>query len=81
MTRIHTPKDTFDNISLDSIERCYDVASKEIVKYTFKNNFIIIYYKECTVISLIGILIFSLLLFKKSIFKKPVFRKNKNIKT
>lgn len=64
-TRIHTPKDTFEYISLDSIERCYDVASKEIVKYTFQDNFIIIYYKECIVISIIGILIFSLLYKKK----------------
>ena len=53
MTRIHTPKDTAEYISLDSIERCYDVASKEIVKYTFKDNFLIIYYKECTIISII----------------------------
>ncbi len=61
MTRIHTPKDTFENISLDAIDRCYDVASKEIVKYTFKNSFIIIYYKEFFLTSIIGILIFSLL--------------------
>ena len=70
MTRIHTPKDTAEYISLDSIERCYDVAAKEIVKYTFKNNFIIIYYKEVTVISISLILIFSLLCWKKSNFKK-----------
>jgi len=61
MTRIHTPRDTSDQISLNAIERCYDVASKEIVKYTFKDGFIIIYYKECFLISLVGILIFSAL--------------------
>jgi len=66
LTRIHTPKDTFENISLTSIQRCYDVASKEIVKYTFNNNFIIIYYKECTIISIILILIFSIYYKKKS---------------
>ncbi|MBK5243265.1 M28 family metallopeptidase [Clostridium sp.] len=65
MTRIHTPRDTYDTISLDSIERCYDVASKEIVKNAFKSNFIIIYYKECTAISVMGILIFALLYKKK----------------
>ena len=59
MSRIHTPKDTFEHINLDSIARCYDVASKEIVKNTFKNSFIIIYHKECLVISIFGILIFS----------------------
>ena len=66
MSRIHTPLDTYEHISLDSIERCYDVASKEIVKYTFKNSFLIIYYKESTVISIIGIVIFFLLYKKKS---------------
>ena len=66
MMRIHTPKDTVGHISLDAIDRCYDVASKEIVKYTFKDNFIIIYYKECFLVSIIGIVIFSLL-YKKNI--------------
>lgn len=65
-TRIHTPKDTAEYISLDAIDRCYDVASKEIVKYTFKNNLIIIYYKECAAISIIGIIIFAFLYNKKS---------------
>lgn len=65
MTRIHTPEDTFEHISLDSIKRCYDVASKEIVKYTFKDSFMIIYYKECLLVSIIGFLIFSFL-YKKS---------------
>ncbi|WP_291634996.1 M28 family metallopeptidase [Clostridium sp.] len=65
MTRIHTPLDTYENISLDSIERCYDVASKQIVKYTFKDNFIIIYYNECFFISILGVLIFSIL-YKKN---------------
>ena len=66
MTRVHTPKDTYDNISVHSIERCFDVTSKEIVKYTFKNDFSIIYYKECLVISIIGTLIFSTLYKKNS---------------
>jgi hypothetical protein len=69
MTRIHTPKDTYENISLASIERCYDVASKEIVKYTFKGSFLIIYYKECFKISIIGVLIFSFI-YKKTNRKK-----------
>lgn len=60
VSRIHTPKDTFEHINLESIERCYAVASKEIVRNTFKNSFIIIYHKECFVISIIGILILSL---------------------
>jgi len=70
MKRIHTPNDTFNHISLDAIERCYDVTSKEIVKYTFKDNFIILYYKECFLISMIGVLIFSVL-YKKSGKENP----------
>lgn len=65
MMRIHTPKDTYDHISLTAIEKCYAVASKEIVKCTFKDDFIILYYKECFLISIIGTLICSLL-YKKS---------------
>ena len=61
MSRIHTPKDTFEHISLEAIERCYGVASKEIVKYAFKDSFIIIYYKECLMFSIIGVIVFSLL--------------------
>ncbi len=69
VTRIHTPKDTIDYISIDSIERCYDVAGKAIVRNAFKGSFLIIYYKECAVISIIGILIFSVL-FKKLLHSK-----------
>ena len=54
MTRIHTPKDTYDHISLTAIENCYDVASKAIVECTFTDDFIILYYKECILISIIG---------------------------
>lgn len=65
VSRIHTPKDTFEHINLESIERCYTVASKELVKSSFKGSFIIINYKECFVISILGILIFTLLYKKK----------------
>ncbi|MBU3112976.1 Zn-dependent exopeptidase M28 [Clostridium lacusfryxellense] len=65
MSRVHTPKDTYDNISLSSINRCYSVVSKEIVKYTFKNHFFIIYNKECIILSTIGTLMFSVL-YKRS---------------
>jgi len=65
-SRIHTPQDTFESISLTSIERCYDLTSKEIVKYTFRGSTIIIYNKECIVISITLILIFGMLYKKKS---------------
>lgn len=65
MMRIHTPKDTYNNISVDAISRCYNVASAEIVKCAFKDDFIIFYYKQCIFISIIGIVIFSLLCMKK----------------
>ena len=66
MMRIHTPKDTYDHISISAIDRCYNIASKEIIKYAFNDNFIVVYYKECFLISIVGILIFSVLYKKKS---------------
>jgi len=65
MMRIHTPNDTYDHISIGAIDRCYNIASKEIIKYTFNDNLIIRYYKECFLISILGILIFSTLYKKK----------------
>lgn len=56
-TRIHTPNDKASFISTKSIDRCFSVASKEIIKYAFNNNPLIIYYKEFCITSLITILL------------------------
>lgn len=57
-SRIHTPSDKSEFISSDSIERCFNVVSKSIVKYGFKDNWLLIYYREVFWTSLIGITIF-----------------------
>ncbi|MGY0374394.1 M28 family metallopeptidase [Clostridium sp. JNZ J1-5] len=52
-SKIHTPNDIPENISLTAIDRCFNVASKEIVKYAFNNNLMILYYREALLSSLI----------------------------
>lgn len=57
LSRIHTPNDKASFISTKSIDRCFNVASKEIIKYTFNNNPLIIYYKVFCITSLIAVLL------------------------
>lgn len=57
ISRIHTPSDKSSFISSNTINRSFKIASREIVKYGFGNNLLIIYYKELILISLIGIVI------------------------
>jgi hypothetical protein len=56
-SRIHTPSDTIDNINLDNINRCYLVASKEIIKYAFNGNPLLIYYKQIISVCILLLLI------------------------
>jgi Zn-dependent M28 family amino/carboxypeptidase len=56
-TRIHTPNDKSSFISSDTINRCFNVASTEVIKYGFGNNFLIIYYKEMFAASLLGVIL------------------------
>ena len=55
-TRIHTPNDKASSISSKNIDRCFKVASTEVIKYGFGYNLILLYYKEIFFTSLIGIL-------------------------
>ena len=65
-SRIHTPEDKIDFISLKSIDRCFKVASKEVIKQGFSNDFNILYCKELSILSLLLITIISLALIKKN---------------
>lgn len=56
-SRIHTPNDKVDFISTASIDRCFNIVSKEIIPYEFSNSIFIFYYKQIFFISLIGIFI------------------------
>lgn len=63
--RIHTPYDTIKFISPSAIKRCYNVASKEIIKYAYTQKPIIFYYKQGIILSLAGIVLISLISYKK----------------
>ncbi|MCY6485653.1 M28 family metallopeptidase [Clostridium aestuarii] len=56
-SRIHTPNDKPEFISTTAIERCFNVASKEIIKQAYYSNPMLIYYKQCMIISLTGIIL------------------------
>ncbi|AGY76579.1 M28 family metallopeptidase [Clostridium autoethanogenum] len=56
-SKIHTPMDKSQYINTKSIDRCFNVVSKEIDSYAFNNNPFILYSKYLLVISFCGILI------------------------
>lgn len=61
MSKIHTPLDKASLISTTAIDRCFKVASREVIKYGFNDNPVIIYNKTIMVGSFAGIIIFSVL--------------------
>lgn len=64
MSRIHTPEDRIEYISPSAIERCFNIASSQIIKNSFANPHIIIYSKEIFFVSAL----FTALLLVKSAF-------------
>ncbi len=64
-TKIHTPLDTPDLISVTAINRCFNVVSKEIIKNAFNNNLLILYYKEALFGSIALIFAFLIIQFKR----------------
>lgn len=64
-SKIHTPEDTIEFISTSAIERCYGVASKEIIKYAFDGNPLFLYYKQGLLISSMSIILILVVLNKK----------------
>lgn len=65
MGRIHTMRDIPELISPSAIERCFTIVSKEIIKYSFNNNLLIIYYKETALASLLAIMFSLIITLKK----------------
>lgn len=63
-SRIHTPTDKSSYIGTKSIERCFNIVSREIDKYAFDNNPYFLYYKSFLALSLIGILTTSIMYVK-----------------
>lgn len=68
-TRIHTPNDKPEFISETAIDRCFNVFSKEIIKYGFNNNILILYYKEFLLGSSIIIIFITFVFAKKKLHK------------
>lgn len=60
MSKIHTPLDTSNYISVNAIDRCFNVVSKEVIKYAYGNNILILYSRETSICSLAAILCLTL---------------------
>jgi hypothetical protein len=65
MSRIHTTLDKADYINTASIDRCFKVASYEVIKYGYNHNYILIYYEKILFTSTLGAM---LIIFMSSIF-------------
>lgn len=58
-SRIHTPNDKAEFINTSSIDRCFKVASKEIISSAYDDAFLIFYCKEIFICSFLAITILS----------------------
>lgn len=67
LSAIHTPEDTPDTINSKNIERCFNVASREIIKCGYNDNMILIYYNQILMFSTIGAMVIIIL---NSLFSK-----------
>lgn len=72
VSRIHTPRDTYQYINRENIDRCFKVASAEVIATAFDNNIMILNYKKVLLPSLVCVIIFSVVVINSS--------KKKNIK-
>jgi hypothetical protein len=65
MSKIHTPNDKLEYISTAAIERCFKVASREVIKEAFDGNILILNYKKVSGFSLTLSIILAILYIKK----------------
>lgn len=70
-SKIHTPNDKSNFINTASIDRCFKVASKEVIKYGFNNNLFILYYKQIFYVSLVCTILSLVILFNPA---RKIFR-------
>lgn len=61
MSRIHTPNDKADFINTNSIDRAYNVISREIIKYAYDGNPLLVLYKKTLIISFVSMIFLSIL--------------------
>lgn len=69
ITRIHTSKDTAEYISTASIDRCFNIASKKILKDAYDFDFIILYNKQICILSAAA-MVFLLIILVQDITSK-----------
>lgn len=55
MRKIHTPADTANYISLSAIERCFSVVSKEVIRYAYDNDPLLLHSNEIFLYSFIAL--------------------------
>lgn len=68
--RIHTPNDKSEFINTSSIDRSYNVSSKEILSLGFGRNPLVIYNKYIVTVSLVGTVIstfYLIIIYKKDV--------------
>jgi Predicted aminopeptidases len=70
MSRIHTPKDTAEYLSSSAVVRCFNVVSKQVIKYGFNNNIFILYNNEIFMVSFIGLASITILAVLYKIYNK-----------
>lgn len=61
MSKIHTPEDTVDYISVEAIDRAFSVISKEVIKQSFDGDPMLVYHKNIMIFSALGTIFFSIL--------------------
>lgn len=61
LSKIHTPEDKAQYISTSAIDRCFKVASKEILKQGFSSNFFLVHNKSLLIFSSTSTLLFFIL--------------------
>jgi Zn-dependent M28 family amino/carboxypeptidase len=60
-SKIHTPNDKAEFINTEAIDRCFKVASIEIIKNAFNEDPMLIHYKKTLFISFWGFILFSII--------------------
>lgn len=58
-SRIHTPADKASYISSSSIDRCFKIASRDIINNSYTFSFLILYNKQVCILSLFAMIVLT----------------------
>lgn len=59
VSRIHTPDDKASYISSSSIDRCFKIASRDIINNSYDFSFLILYNKQVCILSLFAMIVLT----------------------